>query len=465
VGVAIAVVLVFILVVFGLLLTRTSFSAISSFWFFENEVNDTPFRVWQLPLLLLAVIPLVIGIMKLERHRLPLLLLLGLGLLLVFPLLLRSPISRVYYNLINHGSKDYTELACREFSTVEIIENFDHISTTEFQWLATKPPGYMVPFKWIAGVIRWLAPAKTVTHQGCTQTLQIVMVYLGPLLSLLSLIPIYYISGQFLKDNNRVLPVLVALLMPNFLLMSGFADQYLLSLVFILPLWLGMTAVRRRSYLLAFLTGLAVCLVLFISFSLTPLVILIVGWLGLEVLRQRSWKAVGQAVLMGLVILLGIVLMGLLMYWMWDYDPIARWEFSLQIHRSLVRIKDPVTQLLENIQINIIEYGVFIGPPVFLLFLQGLWQRWRKLSPPPAGRRTALLVLVFGMFATLLLSGQNRAEVARLWIYLNPLAAMAAVVWMDDLEKRRQITLVAVYTGLQLSLAYFYNFAFFGVYL
>jgi hypothetical protein len=36
---------------------------------------------------------------------------------------------------------------------------------------------------------------------------------------------------------------------------------------------------------------------------------------------------------------------------------------------------------------------------------------------------------------------------------------------MDDLEKRRQITLVAVYTGLQLSLAYFYNFAFFGVYL
>ena len=60
------------------------------------------------------------------------------------------------------------------------------------------------------------------------------------------------------------------------------------------------------------------------------------------------------------------------------------------------------------------------------------------------------------------LSGTNNAEVGRLWLFLNPLIALVISFWVTEFEEPTRKRVLIGYVALQLSLAYLFNFAFFG---
>jgi hypothetical protein len=456
---AIVVLVPGILTVFALLLTRISFREVIPDWFFRNKNHVAPFRLWHVAVLLGGVLPLVYLIIRQQANRLWRILALAGILMVVLPVFAQEPDSRLYYN-VSH-LRDYTQGACAAGTPVEFITDYEEISTGNLR-LATKPPGYVVPFIWLRDLLRTVHSDDLAIRSECLKAQWQALTVVAVLFPLLTLAVLYQVSGFFLPQEEQYLPVLVAAFFPNFLTMAGAIDHYYLPLVFAVVMWLAVAAVARRSYLLGFLAGAGIYLAVFASFALLPIAVVAFGWLSLDYLFHRQVRSLPQTVLLGAPMVLGVLVIGVVFYLAFDYDPVARWQAALVHHRQTMLIKSDWLSLLKNMSLSVVEYGIFLGLPTWLLLAVGLYTRWTKPDPNPAPGRKAFSILAAGLFGALLLSSSNNVEVARIWLFLNPLPALVTAFWLREFAPELRTRLLLGYLALQLSLAYLYTSAFFG---
>jgi hypothetical protein len=101
---------------------------------------------------------------------------------------------------------------------------------------------------------------------------------------------------------------------------------------------------------------------------------------------------------------------------------------------------------------HLYDFFSFLGLPLALLFLVVLLAALRALRNPDAGqRRVYLFPLSIGLGLLLLdLSGTARGEVARVWIFFTPLAALVAAFGLTWPYHRRALALIAVLLAAQL---------------
>lgn len=447
------------LAVFGLLLARISFREVIPDWFFRNKNHVVPFRLWHVAALLGGVLPLVYLILQQQAHRLRRILTLAGILMVVLPIFAQEPDSRLYYN-ISH-LRDYARAACAAGSPAEFIIGYEQYAA-ESQRLATKPPGYVVPYIWLRDLLRAALGNDLAIQSECFSAQWQALTVIAVLFPLLTLAALYRVSGYFLPREEQYLPVLIAAFFPNFLTMTGSIDHYYLPLVFILVLWLAVAAVARRAYLLGFMAGAGIYLAMFASFALLPVVVVAFGWLGLDYLFHRPARSLRQTLLLGAAMALGALAAAAVFYLVFGYDPVARWQAALVTHRQIMLIESHWLNQLKNLSLSVLEYGIFLGLPTGLLLAFSLHTRWMKADPAPAPGRSAFSLLTLGLFGALLLSGSNNVEVARIWLFLNPLPALVTAFWLQEFSPQVRTRLLLGYLALQVALAYFYTIAFFG---
>ena len=346
-----------------------------------------------------------------------------------------SPISHVIYSV------------CKENPGYSVIlRQYDSLMGNDF-WLGTKPPGYMLFYTLLrdgAALAGW---------QDCTSTLPTLVMFLFPLLAVLTLLPLHALSRSL--DGEDSLPLGVALLfsLPNVIFFTLIADQALYPFLFTLTLWLTVETTRRSSASLALLLGILLYLDIFVSFSLLP----VLGFVGLWWCLALGWSPKNQRprlLMLAAAAAFGFGLIFTLFLLVGGYNPWVRYLNAFSSHRSIKQVGSSPSEIASTILLNNVEFVYWIGFPLCLLALTRLgWVVWHNFkSGRSASAQFALSLL--GMLIVLNLAGQTRGEVGRLWLFLTPCLALLASQVMIKWPRWGQ---AAVFTAQMVSLLCFFQ--------
>jgi hypothetical protein len=305
-------------------------------------------------------------------------------------------------------------------SISSLIRDYD----TRFRksnFIGTKPPGLISLYILVNNIFSQTQDPDLRLKQF-SAFLSIVL----PILAALAVVPIWRFSDLFLDFENKALPALLFILTPAFGLVTVMFDQALYPALSILFVLLWIKAIRDRSILKAFMSGILLYLLIFLSFSFLPLsffafLLLVFHFLIFE--RLKSWRdGLKPSILLGLAFLAGWLLLYFVFYAFLNYDVLIRYVNAMAIHRSIKQYPGGLSELPTTILINNSDFALGIGPALWILSLVGTV--YIILSPEQKLKWLAWSLLL--TFIVLNLVGQTRSETARLWIYLIPFFSLFA---------------------------------------
>jgi hypothetical protein len=182
----------------------------------------------------------------------------------------------------------------------------------------------------------------------------------------------------------------------------------------------------QPSYLLSFLAGVSIYIATYFTFSLLPLYLLAFALIGIYYLGQKD-KKIKKYVALGASLVVGILLAFVLFRVFLNYDPALRYSQALAQHRNLKSFESSIKQVLDSMLLNNVDYMSSIGFPISLLaIVYSIRAIFLFIKKRFSLLNTLTLAFVATYFA-LLIAGQTRGEVGRLWIFFNPIITVLAV--------------------------------------
>lgn len=260
----------------------------------------------------------------------------------------------------------------------------------------------------------------------------------------LTIWPIYALARRWQTGPAARLAALLAAATPGLMLFSPQSDQLFACLAAWVVYLIWPAGARGRA-MRRLLAGLLIGLASFMSLGnaiwlgLAGLILV----LGLRLADRMTMRDGLREVIPALVWLSLGAALPWLAYWAgWGVSPWRMAHSGLNQHYLLVnQYRAYDTWLL----FNLFDGLVFAGWPVCLGWIAAAWRARRPGRRSEDSLALALLVFVLGLD----LSGTTRGEVGRLWLFLWPLAALAAGLWWGRrLTSGRRLALLA----LQLSL-------------
>jgi hypothetical protein len=248
---------------------------------------------------------------------------------------------------------------------------------------------------------------------------------------------VYFIGREVVSREAGIVAVALTALIPSLHLFGPYPDQ-LFPLFAIGALYAWQRALRVGSAVWAAAAGVALVIGLLWSLSLLAAAAAIAGWSILTAWNawragdgpsRRAWLKSFSGLAAGILVasLLPMALLG--------YDTWQVWKICLSQHATFA-VLFPRSYGSWTL-FNPVEFAVFVGLPSFTLWavaagldLDGWRQRKRAdIVSLPAWT-------LFGVLFALNLSGKNLGEVARLWMFLMPLAALAGAGVLAGLDRR-----------------------------
>ena len=445
-----------------LLVFRIPFNHVINFWYFDLRKNIPPIMPIKMVLIVGAITSFLIAfVYRNERGKFGWLLLVGVALQFLFPLLQDGTLNRLAYRQDHAGAGAYILTVCEYPEVGDFYTDYEEIMGSN-HWLATKPPGYLAPYYFGKSLIQLVVPSIAGSSESCRKIVSDVFAYLSPLLSIGSLILLYLVGKNYYSKANRTLPVLILILMPNFILFTGMVDQFLLPVLFMILVLLSIKMIQAESIKYAIAAGLWYYLCVSYSFSLIG--ILGFPWimLGLKFLSKPSLQAFKKAALLVATMIGAVLVCELVIQWLTDYNTLEAVQQSLEVHRSLIRIKPSDNQFWDSVLINNLEYVFWVGPSVVILVCVGVLSKAGRINYK--SEKTILISASILFYVLLNLSGQNRAETSRLWLFLNPLLALIAPIYIVEMDEKTQKRLFAGLIIVQLCLMYLANQPFYELF-
>ena len=271
-----------------------------------------------------------------------------------------------------------------------------------------------------------------------------------PLLSGLVLLPLYGLARRVYGQRIAAWVVALYPLVSSFSLWAGRWEQFypLLACTAWYFFHIGLTESRRSALLAA---GFTLSIASLLNFSvlalLLPLGLFALFWLIAHPDRyRRHWR---RLIADALLFCLGLASLWIIYQLAFGVGLLDIWRVSMSYHLGLNR--SYWTWLFYHLY----DFFVFLGIPLALLFVVASIKAVRDLFRF-AKRHTpsAIDPLTLGFASGLLLldlSGVARGEVARVWIFLTPFAALIAARGLARLRLgRRGFFLVACLLALQL---------------
>lgn len=262
-----------------------------------------------------------------------------------------------------------------------------------------------------------------------------------PVVCGLTVLPLYGLAQRAMGRSVAVWAAALYPLVPSFNLWFARWDAFyaLLAATVWYLFYVGLTESRRALLLAA---GLALSMASFFSFGILALLLPMGCWALLWIIthhQDRSWPW----------LLTGALAFGAGLISLWAVYQIAFgtgfleiWRVSMSYHLGLNR------SYWLWLGYHLYDFFVFLGLPLALSFLASLPGAFRDRGRNQA----ALLPLGFGVGLVLLdLSGVARGEVARVWLFLTPFAAIAAAYGLSHFYRDlRGVALIALLLAAQL---------------
>jgi hypothetical protein len=208
------------------------------------------------------------------------------------------------------------------------------------------------------------------------------------------------------------------------LLMTLTPDQAFFPLIFMLSIYLLTLAICKRSIIIGVATGFLVGIAIFISFSLLPVIGVAGAWLSLEAIQGYRNRNVTSIVRPALGAAVGFILLSVILYLAYEYDPISRYQAAFQYHASNKSFEFSPAQLLNNFFLNGIDFTFWSGVPIVMLFVGSCAHTISAIVKGSFKRDDSFLLAFLIAFLGINLLGQTRSEVGRLWLFLLPILSI-----------------------------------------
>ena len=323
--------------------------------------------------------------------------------------------------------------ACKTTSITDSIKNYESYYGKNSR-VQTKPPGFLAGHKVFAGLTNFLTDSQS--EDQCKYNYTRIGSYFFPLLASLVIIPITYLSKNFFKLEYPLLPSLIYILAPNFMIWVMVPDQVVLPLIFLINIVLMYLTIKYDSFLIALGLGVVIYLSTFISFSMLPIIGLFFIWLAAvyvfnkgDIQRIRIFNLI-------LGFLLGFGLTYLVFYFTLDYDAISRFQLALSHHRRIKYFKIEFIYILAAFVTNTIEYFTWTGIPLFFLVASHSLTSIKKIINKNHEDINLFTFCCVGLYFAMNLLSQTIGEVQRMWIFLSPLIVIIAAAEINNRIKK-----------------------------
>jgi hypothetical protein len=240
-----------------------------------------------------------------------------------------------------------------------------------------------------------------------------------PLVAAFALLPLYGLARRLYDRQTAAWVVALYPLVPSFALWSARWEQFypLLTVTTWYFYYVGLTRMRPLALLAA---GLTLSVGTLLNFSLltllAPLGLFTALWLvGHRRDLQRSWRNLVGG---GVAFIIGLVSLWAIYQAAFGTGFFDIWRVSMGYHLGLDR--DYWTWL----GYHLVDFLVFLGLPLAILLVVAAVRAVRDL---PHAQPDIFIISIVAGLVLLDLSGTSRGEVARVWLFLTPVAALVAV--------------------------------------
>lgn len=344
-----------------------------------------------------------------------------------------------------HPISTTVNYACKQDSVIESIQNYESYHGHDF-WVQTKPPGFLSGHIIFAKITKLLTNSDT--RETCVKNYTRLGTYVFPLLSLFVLFPLTYISKNVFNLKYPLLPGLIYILTPNFMIWVMVADQVIFPLLFMLGFSLIYVTISKQNFILSIVLGIYAYLSIFISFSLIPIFGVFGIWIILKCLTSKN-KELTNFLKIILGFTLGFGLSYLIFYATLNYDVISRYQLAFSHHRRIKHYSFGYRSIVIAFILNTIEYFTWTGVPLFFLFGNHIIKSIKKLLNRKPNQKYLFSISVFGLYIVLNLFSQTQGEVQRLWLFLSPIAALVSSFEIEERFKNKRKIYVFVILALQ----------------
>jgi hypothetical protein len=318
---------------------------------------------------------------------------------------------------------------------------------------ATKPPGQLLAYMLTEKLSRRIY-GEDMTQNARLERLDDTIVRVWPFIAALAVVPLYGVAAILGGAGAARLAVALYLLTPSFSLVTLHTDQVLFPLLFMGCLYLFLRPLRKGRDAASFLgwgmlAGGALYIAAFFQIALLFAGVLFVALAAAYVGGEKEGRKARALMLLplSLGLMVGFCLAWWLL-WLWlDYDPLLRLPRAAAAHAAWKHVP-PFLSAYMGLQ-NLMEFVDWLGVPVALLAMSV--PATRRMAPESwhITLTGALLLLV----VYLAFFGLTVAEVARLWLFLMPLFALAAAHTLACAAGKRPHAALTV-GGLQLASTY-----------
>jgi hypothetical protein len=353
-----------------------------------------------------------------------LLICLGCGLQIGFGFLEGEGWESLRMRYVVRGRSRYGEIVSRDTFDIRSIQDYENNYANIYRFLVTKPHGYLVFYAATRGLFDLLQLNSSGVDRF--ESLTRFMTVLYPLIAMLVLPLLLRLARRFLEEENAISPLILYVCFPGIILFTLQLDQVIFPFLFVAGILLGIRVSDNRSWLLSFIMGTFLYLVIFVSFSLLPLLFFLGAHLFFSTLfsDQRGiikWLDMLREVGLWLV---GFFFTHVIMSTFFNIDLLQRYPNAIEAHKISKGFVSDLPGIEPATLVNNSEFAIWIGFPMLILVLAQVFATFRSFRNREV-KPFDLIVLSFVLTLIFLnVFGNTRAEVARLWLFTLPVFSL-----------------------------------------
>lgn len=269
-----------------------------------------------------------------------------------------------------------------------------------------------------------------------------------PLLSGLTVIPLYLFGKQLASSRAALRAVALYVIVPSFTLFTMRWDQLYPLFLCLALYWLHL-GLEKRLARFYFLSGLTASVASFASFgnlTIFPALALygLFYLVSTDLANWRSWPAKNWASW-------GLFMLGGAFVWLAYQAAFVNsfWDiFSTAMETHIHLGRDYWTWVL----LNPYDFLTFLGIPVAVLFVTEGWEAWQRVllnRGRDVPKKSILALTITGTMLALNISGVARGEVGRMWLLWMPVACLICAIGLENAGRQHLYRLALVLMALQ----------------
>jgi hypothetical protein len=245
----------------------------------------------------------------------------------------------------------------------------------------------------------------------------VVTAFLIPLLSSVTIIPLYYAARKLYGFKTAIRSVFIFCFIPSVVLFTPINDVFL-PIITAVSLFLfsykndfhSHNPIRLFIYI--FCSGLVLSAGIMFSLTFVPIIVSYFIWLILDLVGKKL--APKMVFKIGILLLIGVITIPLLSYILWHFN----WYLTVQMNVHGL----PPRSYWSWLFYNPYDFFVFLGIPLLIGYIYYAFKQDKKDN---------FYFSFLATFILLILSGSVRGEVGRIWIPFIPLVLIPVVYFFS----------------------------------